>query len=154
MTIQDIIQRISQNKELLGITLYPPATQQEIDTIANGLNISFPPDLITFYLFCNGFESAEDMFRIVPLAEFRDTNDRLKSNQICIAEYMIYCDYWVMTVNDTNGSYEISEGSYHTVLTDSFVEFVDRFLSGGVFETGGLYEWKDSIRATTKKPLK
>ncbi len=144
MTIRDIIQRISRNKEALGITLYPPATQLDIDVVENALNLPLPSELKEFYLFCNGFESEEDLFRMVPLDEMREMSSRLTDNQIVIAEYLVYCDYWEMSVNK-NESYEISEGSYHTILTDSFALFLDRFLSGGVFEHGGLYEWKDTI---------
>jgi hypothetical protein len=31
------------------------------------------------------------------------------------------------------------------ILTNSFTEFLRRFLRGGVFETGGLYDWRDEI---------
>ncbi|MGN6180411.1 MAG: hypothetical protein ACTHNW_14585 [Mucilaginibacter sp.] len=144
MTIQDIIQRIEQNKEALGITLYPPATLRGISNIERTFKLTFPTELRHLYSFCDGFESEEDLFRIVPLDEIQYMSKRLKSNQICIAEYLTYCDFWNMTIN-ADGSYEISEGSFHTVLTNSLTDFLDHFLTGGVFEAGGLYEWKENI---------
>jgi len=33
------------------------------------------------------------------------------------------------------------------VLTNSLAEFITRFLKGGVFQIGGLYAWKDEIKA-------
>jgi hypothetical protein len=144
MPIQNIIQRIADNKKALGITLYAPATRYEIEMVEKSMNISFPDELKEFYLFCNGFESEEDMFRVVPLDEMQHIYKPPRKNQICIAEYLVYCDYWELTIDVKDSSFTISNG---VVLTNSLTEFLDHFLTGGVFEPNGLYDWKNSIMA-------
>jgi len=68
-SIHDIIQIIDENKVQLGITLYEPACDYNIENFEEELHIKLPDDIKTFYRFCNGFESEEDMFRIIPLEE-------------------------------------------------------------------------------------
>jgi hypothetical protein len=65
---------------------------------------------------------------------------------------MTYGDRWELEVNafDAN-SYSITNRDRYNnklVLTHSLTEFIDRFLKGGVFETDGLYDWHDEVRAT------
>jgi hypothetical protein len=68
-TIADIITKIENNKDRLGITLYPKATTSDISAFENNKSLRLPGDLREFYSFSNGFESSEDMFRIIPLNE-------------------------------------------------------------------------------------
>jgi len=138
-TIQDIIETIRKNKTQLGITLYEPAHDYDIENFEQELNIKLPDDIKAFYRFCNGFESEEDMFRIIPLEEILYNKSKYITNEFYIAEYMVYCDMWTVSVNDTDNSYNIS------ILTNSFTEFLDRFIQGGVFEENGLYAWRDKI---------
>jgi hypothetical protein len=144
MNIQDIINTISENKAQLGITLYTPAYISDIEEFERELNIILPEDIKSFYRFCNGFESAEDMFRIIPLKEILEWKAEYQPNQFYIAEYMIYCDMWVIDINKSHNEYTV-EAYRDIVLTNSFTEFLHRFLKGGVFAKDGLYEWKDQI---------
>lgn len=144
MTTQDIINDITQNKIQYGITLNEPATELQIKEFENILKIHLPDDIKEFYKFSDGFESIEDLFRIIRLDEIKGYRNELPKNHFYLAEYMIYSDMWVVKLNDDD-TYEILEYSFKTVLTNSFTEFLERFLKGGVFDKGGLYDWKDGI---------
>ncbi|WP_028981091.1 SMI1/KNR4 family protein [Sporocytophaga myxococcoides] len=146
-TIEHIILRIERDKKTLGITLYNKATLEEIVSFERVMNIKLPDDIKTFYKYCNGFESEEDMFRIIPLDEIIDRREDVDSYLINpkdfhIAEYMIYCDMWTLTVDEINNNkYSIYNNAETAVdLTNNFSEFMDRFLNGGVFD--GLYDWR------------
>ena len=145
MTIEDVISRINADKDVLGITLYDGATYNDIKWFEQFQNLMLPNEVKIFYSFCNGFESEEDMFRIIPLSEAAEHVNNLKANQYYIAEYMIYCDAWILEFDQENPeNYSIvsvrRNGEYLT-LTHSFIEFLTYFLNGGVFEENGLYEW-------------
>jgi len=146
-TIQDIIQIIRQSKDELGITLYAPASSIQIENFEKELNLILPDEIKQFYKFSNGFESAEDIFRIIDLEEILEQKEHYKTNQFYIAEYMIYSDMWEVVINPIANNYSIQEASFKTTLTSSFAEFLDRFLKGGIFETGGLYDWKEHIKS-------
>lgn len=140
------------------ITLYPGAPQALIEEFQAKTGITLPSDLATFYQECNGFESAEDLFRIVPLDEILDriehdrTHRSIQPNQFYIAEYLIYCDMWKVEVDwSFPNHYKIDGGpgvggEPEIVLTHSFAEFISVFLTGGVFEDNGLYKWEEQIR--------
>jgi len=145
MTIQDIINDITLNKARYGIKLDEPAIELQIKELENALKIRLPNDIKEFYKFSDGFESNEDIFRIIKLDEIIQYADELPQNHFYLAEYMIYSDMWVVKLNQDNSAYEILEYSFKTVLTKSFTEFLERFLKGGVFDKGGLYDWKDEI---------
>jgi hypothetical protein len=156
MSINEIIASIKAGPN--DITLYPGAPRELIEEFQAKTGIKLPSELTMFYQECNGFESAEDLFRIVPLDEILERIDydrnhyHLKPNQFYLAEYLIYCDSWKIEVDLHHpDQYKIYEGPSITgdsgiVLTSSFVEFVSRFLTGGVFEDNGLYKWGELIR--------
>ena len=154
--ITDIITRIQKNKKELGITLYDKADLDNITRFENSMNVTLPIDFKIFYSFCNGFESAEDNFRLLPLDEITENkiNGRdtylVDKRDFHIAEYMVYCDMWTISLNKKNSNdYTIYNKADSVItLTHSFVEFLDVFLTGGVFE--GLYNWRKQIEATTK----
>ncbi|MBO9203107.1 MULTISPECIES: SMI1/KNR4 family protein [Niastella] len=155
MTIKDIINRIKTDKTRLGITLYAPASSSDIVKFEEILHITLPDDIKTFYSFSNGFESDEDMFRIIPLEEIvdniKDRNSFTESNgDFHIAEYMIYCDTWTLHVDSNDSSqYKIYNKTLNTiVLTNSFSEFLNVFLNKGVFD--GLYSWRENLANKTK----
>jgi hypothetical protein len=134
---------IDKNKAQLGITLYPPTSNKEIEDFENSIKIKLPEDIKTFYKFCNGFESNEDMFRIIPLEEILSSWEDYTGSDFYIAEYMVYCDIWIFsTIGDNN--YKICTHD-KTILTDSFTEFLHRFIIGGVFEKAGLYDWAETL---------
>jgi len=147
-TIEEIIQTIGERKDELGITLYAPASSIEIKAFEESLKIILPEDVKQFYKFSNGFESAEDIFRIIDLEEILDQKKKYKPNQFYIAEYMVYCDMWEIDIDPIINNYSIQSGE--TILTNSFAEFLVRFLTGGVFESNGLYDWKDQIRTSNQ----
>lgn len=152
MTITDIKAELSTNLSSYDITLYPPASNEDLLIFERKLGCPMPEDLKTFYLFCNGFESAEDLFRIIPLSEIADDLSRYKPNCFAFAEYMIYCDMWEIEINPSNSDeYWISNhGLVFRHLTSSLGEFLNRFLTKGVFGDGGLYTWHDEADVQNK----
>jgi hypothetical protein len=79
--ISDIIAKLSKDPSSYDITLYPPASALDLSAFERELNCPLPDDLKTLYLFCIGFESAEDLFRIIPLDEIRDRMKEYQPNQ-------------------------------------------------------------------------
>jgi len=143
--ITDIIERIQKERVQLGITLYPQASPDEIVAFEVIRQIKLPDDFKTFYRFCNGFESEEDLFRIIPLYEIieRGFSGHLEGEKdFHFAEYMIYSDLWSLSINDKYNSYSIYNNTGKVVvLTNSLSEFLNIFLDGGVFD--GLYKRAD-----------
>jgi hypothetical protein len=155
MVISDIIEKLSTTLSPYDITLYAPASLHELIEFEHRLNCPLPDDLKTFYLFCNGFESAEDIFRIVPLDEITGRLADYKHNSFNFAEYMTYCDMWRIEINPAKpNDYNISnQGDVFRLLTPSLAEFLDRFLTGGVFGKGGLYKWHEEVDLQSKPRL-
>lgn len=146
MTINDIIIRIKEHQQELGLTLYGSASDEKITYAESVLQLSLPEDIKTFYKFCNGLESDGDMFRIVPLEEMIDNekNKSLLPHQFYIAEYMDYCDMWTLDIHTSANTYSIINEAEATVtLTNSFALFLERFLDKGIFE--GLCDWRTEI---------
>lgn len=146
----EIFNRIKADKIKLGITLFAPASLSDISKFEKARNTKIPDDISAFYSFTNGFESEEDLFRIIPLEEIIDNmkdRDTYVENEgdFHIAEYMIYSDMWTLSVNPSNpNQYKIyNKADNVVVLTNSFPEFLTVFLDKGVFE--GLYAWRSSI---------
>lgn len=153
--ITDIIERIKTEKAKSGITLYAPASLSDISRFEKVIGIRLPDEMVAFYCFSNGFETAEDMFRIIPLEEIIDNmkdRDSYIENlgDFHIAEYMIYCDMWTLHINphDRN-QYKIYNKANNTItLTQSFPDFLNVLLNGGVFD--GLYSWREAIEKQIK----
>ena len=150
LTMIEIFNRIKADKIKLGITLFAPASLSDISKFEKARNTKLPDDIKTFYSLTNGFESDEDLFRIIPLQEIvenmkdRDTYTENKGD-FHIAEYLIYSDMWTLRVNASNpNQYEIyNKAESVVVLTNLFSEFLTVFLDKGVFE--GLYSWRKNI---------
>lgn len=155
MTITDIIGKIRADKTKLGITLYAPASLSEIANFEKIRGVTLPDEITAFYNFSNGFESAEDMFRIIPLEEIisnmkdRDSYTE-EPGDFHIAEYMIYCDMWTLHINlDDRNQYKIYNKTESTItLTNSFSDFLNVFLNGGVYD--GLHSWRETIEKHSK----
>jgi SMI1 / KNR4 family (SUKH-1) len=147
MRISDILQQLSGNLSSYDITLYRPATDQDLEKFEGTLRCPLPDDMKALYRFCNGFESAEDIFRIIPLDEINISRPQPDQITFSFAEYMIYSDMWDININFSNSNdYWISNnGEQYRRLTNSLPEFLKRFLDGGVFEKGGLYKWHEEI---------
>src|ERR1700729_3532622 len=99
MDINDIIEKLTTTLPASDITLFPAATLRELTEFEERLKCPLPDDIKTLYLFCNGFESAEDVFRIVPLDEITGRLADYNPNSFDFAEYISYCDMWRIEIN-------------------------------------------------------
>jgi hypothetical protein len=149
MSITEAIELLKTYNGPLGLKLHKGASEELISKAENIYNVTFPADFKTFYRFTDGFETVEDIFNMIPLAEMIDNKE--SHDPLWIAEYMIYSDMWELEINPDNPEeYSIFCGDFDygkTILTNSLADFIARFLKGGVFEIGGLYAWKDEIKA-------
>jgi hypothetical protein len=151
MSITEAIQILKFYRGPLGLTLHEPANEAQISEVELVFGITLPADFKTFYRFTDGFQTEEDMFNMMPLAEILDGKQRYKDDPLYFAEYMIFCDSWSLNIGELNdGEYTIIAGDpegKQISLTNSLGEFIRRFLNGGVFEIGGLSAWADEIKA-------
>ncbi|GAA4335822.1 hypothetical protein GCM10023149_44090 [Mucilaginibacter gynuensis] len=143
MSISEIITYLKTHIGQTDITLYEAAPIELINKFETTFNVKLPDDIKEFYLFCNGFESDEDLFRIIPLDEMIEYKGRNDDHNIYIAEYLIYSNAWQLEVNDN--SYRISNIDQTWILTRNFAEFLDRFLKNGLFKPNGLYDWSNEV---------
>jgi len=151
MTINDALELLKFYDGPFKLTLHSGANEALMNEVEYTYGITLPDDFKTLYRFTDGFEMDEDIFNMIPLKEIignRETNKPIR-----IAEYMIYSDMWDLEINpDDPNDYSISADDWDNgkiILTNSLAEFIARFLKGGVFEKGGLYHWKDEIKAKT-----
>lgn len=71
-----------------------------------------------------------------------ENNQTAGAKDFHIAEYLVYCDMWTIHINPENpNDYRIYTGDPVMKLTNSFSDFLNVFLEGGVF--AGLYAWKE-----------
>ena len=132
------------------ITLYPAAGEQLLNAFETKAGFLLPPDFKRFYSFSNGFLSDEDLFRIIPLEELMDNwhSENRSFGQFYFAEYLIYSDLWGVDVGTNNQPcYSIFYPDLEErklFMTDSFAEFLNRFLTSGVYGQNGLYDWSNS----------
>jgi cell wall assembly regulator SMI1 len=119
MSINDIITKIQNSQQELGITLYPGASDKKIAEAEVAIQLTFPEDIKQFYKFCNGFESDQDLFRIIPLEELisNEKNKDILSNQFYIAEYMDYCDMWAVEIGKQQNEYTIINEAEGEIIT-------------------------------------
>ena len=146
-SINDVINFIDKNKAKLGFTLNAKATENEIANFEKN-KIHLPDDLKTFYSFSNGLETDEDLFRIIPLKEIIENGHDeylINPTSFHIAEYLIYCEMWTIDIDlENRNNYRIYNKSEEIViLTNSFAEFLVRFINGGIYD--GLYKWQVEI---------
>lgn len=143
--MKEIVELIAKKNLENGIDIFPPATSFAISSFEKQIGFSLPKSFKDFYSICNGFGCNEDVFNIIPLEEIRRYPQDYGKNWFYFAEYMIYADMWGLRFT-TSGQYEIFNGSYPTiVMTSSLIEFLNKFLSGNVFDPGGLYDWQDEL---------
>jgi hypothetical protein len=141
--LMGLLATISENKLAYSITLNEGATDQQIAGFEQTMQLILPEDIRSFYLYCNGFVAEADEFRLIPLDEIiaRRCEDLFNPGVFVIAEFMNYADSWLIAIK--HDGYLIYDGSDFVRLTDSFPEFLTRYLAGGVSETGGLYDWAE-----------
>jgi SMI1 / KNR4 family (SUKH-1) len=141
-----IIESIVKKHKETGIEVNAPATLNDISAFERQIGFSLPTDFVEFYCTCNGFACNEDLFNIIPLTDVRHYPQDYGTNWFYFSEYMIYSDMWGLRLT-VSGKYEIFNGSYPTTaMTSSLEEFLNRFLKGNVFETGGLYDWHEELK--------
>ena len=138
----------------LEIELNSPATAQEIESLETAVNQKLPPELLDFYSFCNGFETNDTLFRVIPISEIISYKHELATSWFYFAEYMIYSDDWKVKLQGSE-QYIITNDNHNSgtliTLTDSISEFLERYLTGGgVFGENGLYKWFDEINENKK----
>lgn len=143
MTTDDIIKRLKIDGRKFGIEMHPPASEAEIEIFENKTQIQLPSDIKDFYRKCNGFDTYDWLFRVLPLKDIISEKDQLPKNRFHLAEYMIYSDSWIVEIRD-NGEYVIVNSNHGTedeiVLCDSIVIFINRYLDGdGAATENGLY---------------
>jgi len=141
----DVLYFIKDNSTLVGIELNKPATENEIDFFENN-KIKLPQDFKNLYKFINGFETVEDLFRLIPLNEITDNgidNYCISDTSFHFTEYVIYCDMWTVEINPNDiESYKIYNKADNVVyLTNSLAEFLCVFINKGIYK--GLYEWRE-----------
>lgn len=152
MSVTDLLAALQTNLAQTDITLYPGTSAQSIRRFEQQLNRPLPDDFRAFYSCCDGFESAEDLFRVVPLDEILSHPDNYQpGGRFTIAEYLIYSDTWEVELlgGPDSAAYHIvyAYKGREVVLTDSLAEFLGRFLRGGVFGADGLYAWAEQLAA-------
>jgi len=120
----------------LGITFNAPCSDEDLADLESKLSYPLPPDLIEFYTFCNGFDTDDHLFRVIPVQEAIDYKRELANNNFHFAEYMIYSDQWLIQLYD-EGQYEVINNDHGTqemtVQTTSILKFLEIYLTEGLF---------------------
>jgi hypothetical protein len=139
---------LEKSKEL-GVTLNPPATNKELELLRKRIKQEPPKDIVDFYSYCNGFETLDCLFRIIPINELEYTFG-VNVASFYFAEYMIYSDEWANNVINST-KYSITNGNHNTeqpvILSNSVIEFLERYASEGVF---GLHDWFEENKLKSK----
>jgi hypothetical protein len=147
MVISDIINYLKTNIHQTDITLNTGASHELIARVEAVRNIKLPDEIREFYEFSNGFNSEEHDFNIIPLEDIADITYH---RELFIAQYLIYCDTWELEIDSINhndyGIFTMGSDSSKIVLTNSFAEFLQRFLNGGLYGKGGLYDWAEEVQ--------
>ncbi|TCD22007.1 SMI1/KNR4 family protein [Pedobacter psychrodurus] len=119
----------------LSITFNAPCSPEDLADLEQKLNHPLPPDLIEFYTFCNGFNTDDWLFRVIPVHEAIDYKSELANNIFHFAEYMIYSDQWLIQLQE-GGQYEVINDDHGTqemaVQATSILKFLEIYLSEGL----------------------
>lgn len=120
----------------LGIAFNAPCSDEDLADLESKLSFPLPPDLIEFYTFCNGFNTYDHLFRVIPVHEAVDYKSELANNTFHFAEYMIYSDQWLVQLQE-GGQYEVINDDHGTqemvVQTTSILKFLEIYLNEGLF---------------------
>jgi len=145
--LRGLVSSIKLKHKAYGIEIHPPASAKAIRDFEKKIGFLLPVDFKNFYSICNGFGCTEDIFNIIPLHEITIHEQNYGQNWFYFSEYMIYCDMWLLEIS-ADGTYTILNASNrHLALTNSLIEFLERFLRGNVFDRGGLYDWQEELKA-------
>jgi cell wall assembly regulator SMI1 len=154
-SLQTVIETLAAKRAELGIAPAPPASAEAITAFEKAYQLTIPTDIKAFYQFCNGFETNDFLFRVLPLEEIvnelQEYDHGVVGSKFVFAEYMIYSDAWqiLLTAKAVSG-YQIINANHGTdkqvVLTDSIADFIIRYLiEGGVFGEHGLLTWYEEV---------
>jgi hypothetical protein len=146
MTINELVLAIARKHENDHFKLLEPPSNAEILNFEKFIGFGLPQDFRTFYGICNGFEMDEDMFRMIPVEEIIASQVNRKERTFDFAEYMLYSDFWALKFFGNSLYKIVNTGGNGGVLGSDLSEFLQRFLTGGVFEPGGLYDWHDETK--------
>ncbi|SFI35381.1 SMI1/KNR4 family protein [Halpernia frigidisoli] len=120
----------------LGIKFNNPLNLAEINALELKSNCKFPSDLIDFYQYCDGFETDDYLFRILPLKELIECKEEFSECIFHFAEYIIRSDVWLLNLENFK-KYEILNNDHNskelTKHSNSILEFVKSYLNGGLF---------------------
>jgi len=149
--IQLLLNLLLDKQDEFEIERRNPAGEGEIAAFEAALQLTLPADIRAFYKVCNGFETADFLFQILPLKQIQDDfltyGMGTAGQRFGLAEYLIYSDTWEVVLDPASATgYYITNADHGSgapvVLTDSILAFACRYLEGtGVFGERGLYEW-------------
>lgn len=143
--MKEIINLIAQKHRDSGMEINPPANISDIVDFERRIGFTLPTEFKDFYLACNGFGCNEDIFNMTPLSDIHKYSQDYGDNWFYFSEYMIYSDMWGLRLTSL-GQYEIFNGSYpEKAMTSSLTDFLNVFLKGNVFDSGGLYDWHKEL---------
>jgi hypothetical protein len=143
--LRELIDSIKKKHQVAGIDIFPSAPLSRILSFEKAIGFALPSDFKEFYSICDGFSCNEDIFNMISLGEIMEYQEHYGNNWFHFSEYMIYSDMWGLRVLNSN-QYEIFNDGLNITLTSSLSEFLQRFLYGNVFETGGLYDWQNELK--------
>lgn len=149
MTIPELINAIGEKHKNDGFVARPPVSDEMIAKFEKKLGFAIPDDFRKLYSICNGFEVNEDSFKLAEIDEILKYYVNKKEKTFHFADYMTYSDMWTLKYFGEANYKIVNFGNIDIILTDSLAEFLSRFLSGGIFENGGLYDWHEEIKRIT-----
>jgi hypothetical protein len=127
--------------------LMPAATEEEISHFEQVMDIQLPEDFKMLYRYTNGTDYDENMFRFMSLADMidrgRDDANLNEDQDFHFAEYLVYCDIWTLSLENTGYNIYKKNESLTLLFTDSLAVFLDKYLSGGLWD--GLYNWEHEL---------
>jgi len=151
-SLLEVLNYIKDYSSQIGIQLNSPATDIEISAFENQ-KIELPEDFKLLYKLSNGFETDQDLFRLIPLNEIiengLDKSYLVSDSSFHFTEYMIYSDMWSVDISKENvNDYRIYNKADTVIyLTNSLAEFLCVFINKGIYD--GLYEWREMKQKLT-----
>lgn len=145
-----LFHQLEEKVKGLGIAFNPPATKGALEELSKTINQKLPKDISDFYSLCNGFETEDNLFRIIPVEEILQYKGELEQSKFFFAEYLIYSDFWTIQVKSSEEYFILNGDHRHEdemILTTSVYEFLNRYLRGdGIFGDTGLYHWIKEVK--------
>ena len=144
--MKELILRIAAKHRITGIDVNSPTSQEAIKDIEQKIGCALPQDFALFYSTCNGFTCTEDIFNMKSLESIIEYENDFGPGWFYFSDYMINSDRWMLRKKAGDSWEIINAGETEIMLTSSLCDFLEKFLAGGVFEPGGLYDWHDQVK--------